>query len=183
MSFKIYTKTGDKGTTGLFGGARLPKHHLRIESYGTIDELNANLGMLRDLWNGSESSLLPLIQEQLFTIGAQLATDPQKESPVPGIQEAHIQLLENAIDEMDAQLEPLKNFVLPGGHVTISQAHICRCVCRRAERLVVALQENEPVDSIIVPYLNRLSDYLFVLSRFIAFQLQVPEVTWKGMGD
>ncbi len=179
MAFKIYTKTGDKGETGLFGGRRLPKNHLRIEAYGTVDELNSYIGLLRDKINLDEvSDLLKDIQDRLFTLGANLASDPAKNMAVPDIQDTDIERLEQAMDKMDETLPALKNFILPGGHSTVSFCHIARCVCRRAERLVVALHLEEKVDAILIQYLNRLSDYLFVLSRYIGQHLNAEEVVW-----
>ncbi len=181
MAFKIYTKTGDKGETSLFGGQRLSKSHIRIESYGTIDELNAHLGMVRDsLSDETARQLLREVQDRLFDIGAHLATAPGKQTPAPGIREGDIAGLEAAIDEMDAQLPELKNFILPGGHPHVSACHIARCVCRRAERRVVALQDEETVNPLIVRYLNRLSDYLFVLSRKIGLDRGADEVIWTA---
>ncbi len=180
MAFKIYTKTGDKGETGLFGGKRLPKSHIRIESYGTVDELNSYIGMLRDLApKEDQKSLLKEIQDRLFTIGSNLASDPEKNMITPDIHEADIVLLEKAIDEMNELLPPLKNFILPGGHTTVSFCHIARTVCRRAERMVVALNHNEPVEEIVIRYLNRLSDYLFVLSRKFSQDLNAQEIAWR----
>lgn len=179
---KIYTKTGDKGSTALFGGTRVSKAHLRIDSYGTVDELNAYIGLLRDQ---SISSIykqqLKIIQDRLFVLGSHLATEPSKRSKVslPQIADADILLLEQAIDEMDAQLPALKNFILPGGHTTVSFCHIARCVCRRTERLVVALSDVDEVEPIIVQYLNRLSDYLFVLGRKLSADLNAEEVIWQ----
>lgn len=181
MSFKIYTKTGDLGETSLFGGRRLPKSDLRIDSYGTVDELNAFLGLLRD---GVEETklrdLLKEIQDRLFVIGSNLASDPSKELPVPDILDSDITLLEKAMDEMDEHLAPLKNFVLPGGHPVVSHCHICRTVCRRAERLLVALQQVDQVAPILIQYLNRLSDYFFVLSRKLAKDLGAEEIIWNS---
>jgi cob(I)alamin adenosyltransferase len=178
---KIYTKTGDQGETGLFGGKRLPKYHVRIEAYGTVDELNAHLGLLRDgLSDTAARDLLKEIQDRLFTIGANLASDPSKNMVTPDLLEADVQALEQAMDAIDALLPPLKNFILPGGHPAVSQCHVARTVCRRAERQVVALAANEPVEQIITIYLNRLSDYLFVLSRKIALDLSVAEVIWEA---
>lgn len=185
MSFKIYTKTGDTGTTGLFGGARIPKYHLRIESYGTVDELNAHLGLLRDLLPDVEDQqLIEVIQNRLFTIGSNLASDPSKEVKTPDLTAEDIKLLEDGIDNIDAIVPPLKNFILPGGHPAVSQGHVARCVCRRAERLVVALAENEPdtVPSILIRYLNRLSDFLFMVSRKLSHDLRVAEIAWKPRG-
>ena len=181
MSFKIYTKTGDKGTTGLYGGARIPKYHIRIESYGTVDELNSHLGLLRDqITDVDDQKIVETIQNRLFTIGSNLASDPSKEIKTPDLTENDILLLENGIDNIDSVVPPLKNFILPGGHIAVSQAHVCRCVCRRAERLVVALSESEPdtVPSILVVYLNRLSDYLFMLGRKLSHDLGVLETPW-----
>lgn len=183
MAFKIYTKTGDSGTTGLFGGARIPKHNLRIEAYGTVDELNAHLGYLVDLSEQYDCSVphLEFVQNELFNLGSVLASDPAKELVVPNIEEKHIKSLEMEIDLYDEQLIPLKNFILPSGHLLISSAHICRTVCRRAERLVVALNENVTCDPLLIMYLNRLSDYFFTLSRYYAHKLNIEEKEWKGL--
>jgi cob(I)alamin adenosyltransferase len=181
MAFKIYTKTGDKGETSLFGGKRLPKYHVRIESYGTVDELNSYIGLVRDsIQDKSTRTLLKEIQDRLFTIGSNLASDPDKTMKIPDLTNADIEMLEKQMDLMDKDLPVLKNFILPGGHPTVSFCHIARCVCRRAERMVVALSEEEKVEPIIMTYLNRLSDYLFMLSRKIALDLGVEEVTWKA---
>lgn len=181
MSFKIYTKTGDQGETSLFGGKRLPKSHLRIEAYGTIDELNAHLGLVRDYQEDTAlREQLKNIQDLLFTIGANLASDPAKELPVPNLLESDLGQLEEQIDRWDQELPPLKNFILPGGHPAVSYAHLARCVCRRAERLVVALAQEEPVAPLVLQFLNRLSDYLFVLSRKIAQDRGVAEVIWQA---
>ncbi|MFL5728269.1 MAG: cob(I)yrinic acid a,c-diamide adenosyltransferase [Cytophagaceae bacterium] len=178
---KIYTKTGDLGETSLIGGTRVLKSNERIEAYGTIDELNSYIGLLRDQEvNASRRDLLKEIQDRLFTIGSLLASDPQKSKmKVPDLREEDVKLLESTIDEMEKKLEPLKEFVLPGGHPSVSFCHIGRCVCRRAERLTVALQQKEPVTALIIIYLNRLSDYLFVLSRLMCKELKAEEVTWK----
>ncbi|MFS4418305.1 cob(I)yrinic acid a,c-diamide adenosyltransferase [Maribacter sp. 2307ULW6-5] len=184
---KIYTKTGDQGTTALFGGTRVPKHHIRIDSYGTVDELNAWLGLLRDQPMHQEGKeTLMHIQEKLFTVGAILATDPQKATlkngrerlNIPRIKDADIAFLEGAIDRMDAQLPPMTHFILPGGHTTVSYCHLARTVCRRAERMATLLHENEPFDPEVLRYLNRLSDYLFVLSRKLSLDLGGEEVKW-----
>lgn len=184
---KVYTKTGDKGTTALFGGTRVPKHHIRIESYGTVDELNSYIGLIRDQEiNPDYKQILTHIQDRLFTIGAILATPPEKEVlkngekrlQIPGIIEVNIELLEAEIDAMQIELPIMTHFVLPGGHTTVSYCHIARCICRRAERLVVQLNETEPVDSLVMAYLNRLSDYLFVLARKLSQDLQADEVKW-----
>lgn len=182
MAFKIYTKTGDQGSTALFGGARVPKNHIRIESYGTVDELNSYIGLVRDsITNASLRDALKEIQDRLFTLGAILATDPSKDPnklKTPDLQEEDVQFLEEEIDRMEEHLEPLKTFILPGGHPIVSYCHIARCVCRRAERMTVALNENEPVLSIVMQYLNRLSDYLFILGRYVGVLLEVKEVPW-----
>jgi len=183
MSTRIYTKTGDKGKTSLIGGTKVAKSDLRIESYGTVDELNSFIGLVSDyLSNDSIKSTLKEIQDRLFTIGSSLACDPEKEPlmKVPDLKEEDVKLLENEIDTMNEELPVMKNFILPGGHVAVSSAHIARCVCRRAERLCVRIQENDGfVDPLVIKYLNRLSDYLFVLARYIGYLLQVPEVVWK----
>ena len=177
---KIYTKTGDKGTTALIGGVRVPKHNLRIEAYGTVDELNSYLGLLRDLFQEKEADILE-IQDRLFTMGSLLAEAPKGSKMVlPQISDADITFLEKGIDAMDEQLEPLKSFVLPGGHVTVSHSHIARCVCRRAERLVALLNdENEGRFTLQLSYLNRLSDYIFTLSRYISKVVSANEIPWK----
>ena len=184
---KIYTKTGDKGTTALFGGTRVPKHHIRIESYGTVDELNSHLGLVRDQAIDSHyKAMIAGIQEKLFTVGAVLATDPEKavlksgkeRLNIPKISDADITLLENEMDAMNAQLPPMTHFILPGGHQTVSFCHIARCVCRRAERLASALNDIEPVHPNTLTYLNRLSDYLFVLARKLSKDLQAEEIKW-----
>lgn len=181
MSAKIYTKTGDKGNTSLLGGTKLPKHHLRIEAYGTIDELNSHVGLLRDCIKSKKVlKFLIEIQDRLFTIGSHLAADPTKNKmKLPEIFEEDILLLEKEIDNISENIPPMKSFVLPGGHTIVSQCHIARCVCRRAERAVVHLSEKEKVDFIHVKYLNRLSDYIFMLSRSFAFELGVEEIPWK----
>lgn len=184
---KVYTKTGDKGTTALFGGTRVPKHHIRIESYGTVDELNSYIGLIRDQeMNQLYKNVLIEIQDRLFTVGAVLATDPEKailkngkeRLNIPKISNEDIELLENEIDRMEESLPPMTHFVLPGGHTTVSYCHIARCVCRRAERLSVSLNEVEAVDESVLKYLNRLSDYLFVLARKLTFDLHAEEVKW-----
>ena len=181
MPFKIYTRTGDQGETSLFGGKRLPKNHLRIDAYGTVDELNSHIGLVRDsVTMGEIRDLLKEVQDRLFTIGSNLASDPDKPLAVPDVKEADIEILEKEMDRMNDELPELKNFILPGGHPTVSFCHIARCVCRRAERLAVALSQEESVNEIIIRYLNRLSDYLFVLARYLARQLDVEEVTWTA---
>ncbi len=184
---KIYTKTGDKGTTALFGGTRVPKHHIRIESYGTIDELNSYIGLIRDQnINESYKDLLIHIQDRLFTVGAVLATDPEKSLlksgkerlNIPKVSSEDIERLEREMDTMNTELPPMTHFVLPGGHETVSFCHIARCVCRRAERLATALNDIEPVEPNTLMYLNRLSDYLFVLARKLSLDLQANEIKW-----
>jgi len=178
---KIYTKKGDDGTTGLIGGTRVNKFDLRIECYGTVDELNANIGMLNDLQEDAQiKEDLKSIQDLLFNAGSILAADPEKNKmKLPGIAITDVAFLEQRMDEMTEELPELKHFILPGGHVAVSAAHIARCVCRRAERLVVHLSKKDTVDPIITQYLNRLSDYLFVLGRKIAQNLKVKELKWN----
>ncbi len=178
---KIYTRTGDEGLTSLIGGTRVKKSHLRIDSYGTVDELNSYLGLVRDQpVNQNRKDLLQEIQDRLFTIGASLASDPEKPTrQVPDLYEADVIVLEEEMDKMDAVLPPLRAFILPGGHPAVSFCHVARCVCRRAERLVISLQEESFVEPLIIKYLNRLSDYLFVLSRQMAQELQTEEIAWK----
>ena len=179
MAFKIYTKTGDKGETSLFGGKRLPKSHLRIEAYGTVDELNSFMGLLRDASNDDQvRDWIREIQNLLFSIGSSLAMEPGKAPIVPGVEDAHIEALEHRMDAIDETLPLLKNFILPGGHPTVSFCHIARCVCRRAERLAVALSLEEEVDERIIRYLNRLSDFLFMLARKLSRDLEVEEIRW-----
>lgn len=178
---KIYTKTGDEGSTALFGGKRVSKADPRIDSYGTVDELNSWIGLVRDQEiNSNRKTILLEIQDRLFTIGSTLATDPSnKKVKIPELADEDVVLLEKEIDSMEAELEPMRSFVLPGGHPSISFVHIARTVCRRAERLVIALHKNEPVDPIALKYLNRLSDYLFVLSRKMALEMGAEESPWK----
>ncbi len=184
---KIYTKTGDKGTTALFGGTRVPKYHIRIDSYGTIDELNSHIGLIRDQEIDARSKeILVHVQDRLFTLGAILATDPEKATlksgkdrlNIPKIEEKDIERLETEMDTMNDSLPPMTHFVLPGGHPTVSYCHIARCVCRRAERLATLLHNEEPIDERVLKYLNRLSDYLFVLARKLTHDLQAEEVKW-----
>ncbi len=210
MAFKIYTRTGDKGKTALIGGTKVPKSNIRIESYGTVDELNSFIGLLNDQLTGvlpdpplpdssligspvssppashlsatAVSGLLREIQDRLFTIGASLACDPDKESrlKIPDLKEEDIDLLEKEIDRMNEVLPDMKSFILPGGHVAVSTAHITRCVCRRAERICVQMQEQQLfIEPVVLKYLNRLSDYLFVLARWIGHVLNAPEIPWK----
>jgi cob(I)alamin adenosyltransferase len=178
---KIYTKTGDQGLTSLIGGTRVKKSHLRIEAYGTVDELNSYLGLVGDqLVNAARRPFLQQIQDRLFTIGASLAADPEKSRmKIPDLLESDITALEKAMDAMEEHIPPLKVFVLPGGHQSVSFCHIARCVCRRAERLAIALQQESFVEDLVIKYLNRLSDYLFVLSRMMAQELGAGEIAWK----
>jgi cob(I)alamin adenosyltransferase len=184
---KVYTKTGDKGMTSLFGGKRVGKNHIRIESYGTVDELNCHIGLIRDQEiNENYKAILIEIQDRLFTVGALLATPHESETLKNGqarlqnlgIIEADVTLLETEIDTMEMALPPMTHFVLPGGNSIVSYCHIARCVCRRSERLAVCLHEIETVDTMVIQYLNRLSDYLFVLSRKLAFDLNATETKW-----
>ncbi len=183
MAFKIYTKTGDLGQTSLIGGTKVAKSHIRIESYGTIDELNSYIGLVNDHIEFTEiKGTLKEIQDRLFTIGSSLATDPEKDSKMklPDLKEEDILYLEQQIDAMNGELPVMKNFILPGGHVAVSTTHIARCICRRAERLCVNLKEHEEfIDPVVIKYLNRLSDYLFVLARYLGHLLQVEEIPWK----
>ena len=179
---KIYTKQGDKGTTGLIGGTRVLKSSLRIESYGTIDELNSYIGLIRDQQIAEKyvEQLLE-IQDRLFTIGSSLASDPEKSSmKIPDLHDSDVELLENWMDAMDEELPEMKNFILPGGHSTVSFCHIARCVCRRAERIIIDLNQHEFVADLVIVYTNRLSDYLFVLSRKLAQDLGIQEHPWKA---
>lgn len=178
---KVYTKKGDGGKTSLIGGTRVPKHALRIESYGTVDELNSYLGLIRDQKiDKIYIDQLLEIQDRLFTAGSLLAVDPAGSNMnLPQLIDSDLTFLEDKIDEMDALLPPMKSFVLPGGHQTVSFCHIARCVCRRAERLLSELNENEELDPILMKYMNRLSDYLFVLSRKLAQDLNADEKPWK----
>ena len=183
MALKIYTKTGDKGKTSLIGGTKVLKSHWRIHAYGTVDELNAHIGLLNDHLQIPESkAALREIQDRLFTIGSSLACDPEKEPglKIPDLKESDVHFLEQQIDSMNDVLPPMKSFIIPGGHIAVSQAHVARCVCRRAERSSVFLKDQgEFVDDLVIKYLNRLSDYLFVLSRFIASKLGVDEIPWS----
>lgn len=178
---KIYTKTGDKGQTSLFGGKRVPKYDLQIEAYGTVDELNSYIGLIRDQDINEEAfNILIEIQDRLFTLGSILATEPGNEKvKVPQLYEEDIELLEKEIDKMNETLPEMRSFVLPGGHTTVSFCHIARCVCRRAERLVIQLSENNIISPLTFKYLNRLSDYLFVLARKLSNDLNAKEVQWK----
>ncbi|MFL9482297.1 cob(I)yrinic acid a,c-diamide adenosyltransferase [Chitinophagaceae bacterium LWZ2-11] len=183
MALKIYTKTGDQGKTSLIGGTKVPKSHIRIESYGTVDELNSYIGLVNDLIEDQPIKIfLKEVQDRLFTVGSALACDPDKEPlmKIPDLKEDDISLLEKEIDIMNEVLPPMKSFILPGGHSTVSTIHIARCVCRRAERNCVDMQQQELfVEPLVIKYLNRLSDYLFVLARYIGHVLKVAEVPWQ----
>jgi cob(I)alamin adenosyltransferase len=180
---KIYTKAGDQGKTSLIGGTRVPKSHIRIETYGTVDELNSFIGLLNDLVVDAKINAdLKEIQDRLFTVGSSLACDPEKESAlrIPDLKEEDILRLETAMDAMNEVLAPMKSFIIPGGHQAISTAHIARCVCRRAERWCVNMQEEDLfVETLVVKYLNRLSDYLFTLARYIGHLNGVADLPWK----
>ena len=184
MSTKIYTKTGDFGRTSLLGGTKVPKSNIRIESYGTIDELNSFIGLVGDYLTDNESkNILREIQDRLFTIGSSLACDPNKEPlmKIPDLKEQDVKLLEDEMDKMNEVLPEMKNFILPGGHVAVSMAHIARCVCRRAERLCVGMKESGSfVEPLVIKYLNRLSDYLFVLARYVGHINSIEEIVWKA---
>jgi len=178
---KIYTKTGDKGQTSLLGGTRVLKSDNRIEAYGTVDELNSYIGLVRDQEvNATRRDLLKEIQDRLFTVGSSLAADPARNKTIlPDLLESDVTLLEHEMDRMNEQLPELRAFVLPGGHPSVSFCHVARTVCRRAERQVIRLGQEEPVEELVLKYLNRLSDYLFVLSRMMAFELNAEEVKWQ----
>lgn len=184
---KIYTKTGDKGKTSLFGGTRVPKYHLRIEAYGTVDELNSYIGLIRDQKiDAHTTEMLLKIQNELFTLGSMLATPPEKEILKSGkerlninkVGEESVALLENEIDQMNESLPPMSHFILPGGHTTVSFCHITRCICRRAERITTLLSDESSINPQILVYLNRLSDYLFVLARKLTIDNQALEIPW-----
>lgn len=185
---KIYTKKGDQGKTSLFGGTRVSKYSIRIETYGTVDELNAHLGLLRslDIPDSCKSQLIQ-IQQDLFRMGSEFATEPEKavlkngkqRLKISKIDHKNIQYLEEKIDEMTATLPPLRNFLLPGGHQAVAECHIARTICRRAERIATRLYEEEPFNDSLLQYLNRLSDYLFTLSRTAAHELKIEEIPIK----
>lgn len=180
MAFKIYTKTGDTGETGIFGGGRLSKHVTRIEAYGTIDEVNSHIGHLHDLIDHADlRSFLLVVQHKLFNIGSVLASSPDKVSEMPGIDESDIKAVEAEIDRMESELPPLRQFILPSGAPPASFCHIVRTVCRRAERRIVALHAEKPVQPVILQFVNRLSDYLFVLSRTLLHRAGKTDTTWN----
>jgi cob(I)alamin adenosyltransferase len=178
---KIYTKTGDNGQTSLVGGTRVSKTELRIEAYGTVDELNSYVGLLRDQEvNKDRKDILKEIQDRLFTIGSILASEPeQTKKRIPDLHESDIELLEKEMDKMDESLEPMRFFILPGGHQSVSFGHLARTVCRRAERIVLRLAQETEVNELVIKYLNRLSDYLFVLCRMMIKDLNIEEISWK----
>lgn len=178
---KIYTKTGDQGQTSIIGGTRLSKAHIRIEAYGTVDELNAYIGLLNDQSiDNKYKEILSQVQDRLFTIGASLAADPVKSKmKIPDLLDSDLEILEEAIDEMTTQLPEMRNFILPGGHTIISYGHIARTVCRRAERNCIALAEQDFVAELVIKYLNRLSDFLFTLCRKLHDDLNVAEIPWR----
>ncbi len=178
---KIYTKTGDKGQTSLIGGTRVPKHHIRIEAYGTLDELNSWLGLIRDQdINQTHQLVLTDLQHALFCLGSQLAADPEaSKMKLPDVNPEDVQLLENQIDWMNERLPELKNFILPGGNTPASYCHIARCVCRRTERLITQLDEINPVNPLYLAFINRLSDYLFTLARKLCYEHNNEEILWK----
>jgi cob(I)alamin adenosyltransferase len=182
MALKIYTKTGDKGTTSLIGGTKVLKSHIRIESYGTVDELNSWIGVVMDHVNDAETrKTLKLVQDRLFTIGSSLACDPEKEPrlKIPDLHAKDITFLEQEIDRMNESLPEMRSFILPGGHPAVSFTHVARCVCRRAERICVGMQsEGMEVEPLVIQYLNRLSDHLFTVARYIAHIAGVEEVKW-----
>jgi cob(I)alamin adenosyltransferase len=181
MTMKIYTKTGDTGQTSLIGGTRVSKHDIRIEAYGTVDELNSWMGVLRDsISENHTKELIIEIQDRLFTIGSILATDPEKSKmKLPELVKEDITRLENEIDAIDAVVPPMKSFVLPGGNIVVSYCHVARCVCRRAERNIIHLSEKASVSLQVIQYFNRLSDYLFMLSRKLTQDLNAEEIPWK----
>ncbi|MCB0530592.1 MAG: cob(I)yrinic acid a,c-diamide adenosyltransferase [Lewinellaceae bacterium] len=181
MSFPIYTKSGDAGETALFGGKRVPKSHLRVDAYGTVDELNSFIGLLHDsLEQESIRQLLGQVQHRLFSIGAYLASDPNTNPVNADLESQDLKILEDSMDMMDSQLPELKNFILPGGYPTVSLCHVCRTVCRRAERLIVALHQETPVDAVILQFMNRLSDYFFMLARYLGKEAGAAEIIWEA---
>jgi cob(I)alamin adenosyltransferase len=181
QEIKIYTKFGDKGHTSLLGGSRVPKYHQKIEAYGTIDELNSFVGLVRDNDISEHyKQVLLIIQERLFVMESLIAAESEEFiEALPKLTEEDIELLEKEIDAMNKELPELKNFILPGGHQVVSYCHVARTICRRAERIVIKLSQEENVDSLAIKYLNRLSDYFFVLARKIALDLEVEEIHWK----
>jgi len=182
MKYKIYTKKGDKGETSLIGGKRVYKYHPRVEAYGSVDELKSYLALIIDYKkDNTQNKKIKLIQEKLFRIESLLACeDKETRDKLPQIDETDIEYLENEIDTMNKELPELKNFILPGGNIISAHTHVARCICRRAERIVIKLSKREDVDGLIIKYLNRLSDYLFVLSRYICYhENDCEETIWK----
>jgi len=179
---KIYTKTGDKGETSLIGGKRVPKFHDRIEAYGTLDELNSYIGLVADLnIDKHTKSILLEIQDRIFTAESLLASEnPADNQLIPKLSEDDILLLENEIDQINENIPALNSFILPGGHITSSHCHIARCICRRSERLCIKLAQNHHIDPLVIKYLNRLSDYLFVLARKLVYDNQAKERPWQA---
>lgn len=183
MGFKIYTKGGDTGETGLIGGSRVPKNHIKVESYGTVDELNSHIGVLKSqLSNPKHSVFLKAVQDRLFSIGSVLAQSQGTNWVEHGIVESDISEMENEIDSITKDLPELKNFILPGGSLLGAQAHVCRTVCRRAERWVVSLHQIEAQDPLLIKYLNRLSDYFFTLARGLDYEQGAGEIIWTQRG-
>jgi len=184
MAFKIYTKTGDKGSTSLIGGVRVPKNHIRIESYGTVDELNSQIGMVNDLCAKAEiSDWLREVQDRLFTLGSELATAPEKDirMKLPDLHDVDVTWLEDRIDFMNATLPEMRSFILPGGNTAASACHVARCICRRAERICVGMEmEGEHIPALAIPYLNRLSDFLFVMARYITHLDGGQDLPWRA---
>lgn len=184
MAFKIYTRTGDKGATSLIGGVRVPKHHIRIESYGTVDELNSQLGMVADLCNNTEiGAWIREVQDRLFTLGSELATAPGKDikMKLPDLHDEDVAWLESHIDAMNETLPEMRSFIIPGGNLGASACHVARCICRRAERICVAMDEaGETVPELAIKYLNRLSDFLFVLARHISHLAGAEDLPWRA---
>ena len=182
---KIYTKTGDKGETSLFGGKRVPKFHSRINAYGTSDELLSWIGLIRDQdIDKHYKDVLVEIQDRLFTLGSELAADPEKPKlKKPDLHESDVMYLEEEMDRMEEKLPQMTHFILPGGNTVVSYCHIARTVCRRCERLVIELSCQEKINNLIIRYLNRLSDYLFMLSRAIADDLKAEQIPWKPRAE
>ena len=186
MSIKLYTKTGDKGQTSLLGGKKVSKSDLRIEAYGNVDELNSFIGLLKDQREVEKSlkDQLYLIQEHLFTIGSILATeDDFKGFELPKITTKHVSEIEKWIDMHESAVPPLKNFILPGGHQCVSLSHVCRTICRRSERSIIALSNTSVIDPLILQFINRLSDYFFIFARVLSARLQVEEIAWRPARD
>lgn len=184
MAFKIYTKTGDKGSTSLIGGVRVPKHHIRIESYGTVDELNSQLGLVKDLCGREDvGEWLREVQDRLFTLGSELATAPEKtvKMKLPDLHDSDVAWLEARIDQMNESLPEMRSFIIPGGDAAASACHVARCICRRAERICVGMEAaGEVLPELAIRYLNRLSDFLFVMARYITHESGGEDVPWRA---